>query len=92
MWRGITLASLSNSGNSPTSKQRLINFDNQKEKKSLKALIINTGIPFGPVDLLQFRRSMSLLISSGLVGERKKVEPSGLMTGFPFDLLLRYEL
>ena len=68
----MTLASLSNSGNSPTSKQRLINFDNQKEKKSLKALIINTGIPFGPVDFLGSSVSINLLISSGFVGDRKK--------------------
>ena len=93
LWRGITLASFSKSGNSPASKQRLIKFDNQKEKKALKALIMNTGIPFGPVDFLGSSLSINLLISSGLVGERKKVAPFGLISNLPFDdFLYRYEL
>ena len=66
----------------------LINFDSQKAKKSLKDLIMNTGIPFGPVDFLGSSLSINFLISSGFVGERKKVVPSGLIINFPFvDLL-----
>ena len=45
---------------------------------------MKTGIPFGPVDFLGSRRSIILLISSGFVGERKNVSPSGLMISFPF--------
>ena len=55
--------------------------------------MINTGIPFGPVDFLGSSVSINLLISSGFVGDRKKVLPSGFMTSLPFDdLLYRYVL
>ena len=90
LWSGITLANFNKSGNSPVSKHKLINFDSQREKNSLKAFRINTGIPFGPDDFLWSNPSIILLISSGLVGERKKVHPSGLITCLPFgDLLYR---
>ena len=54
---------------------------------------MKTGIPFGPVDFLGSSLSINLLISSGFVGDRKKVVPSGLITSLPFDdFLYRYEL
>ena len=81
--KGMTLANLSSSGNSPVSKHKLINLDNQNEKNNLKVFNITTGIPTGPVDFDGSSLSMILLISSGLVGDRKKVKPSGLIMGLP---------
>ena len=72
------------SGKSPVSKHRFTNFDNQIEKKSLKLFKRNTGIPFGPVDLVESNESIILPISPGTVGLRKKEFPSGLMNNFPF--------
>ena len=46
------------SGKTPVSKQRLTNFDNQVEKKSLKLFKRNTGIPLGPVDLNESNESI----------------------------------
>ena len=84
LWSGITFAIFSKSGNSPVSKHKLINLDSQKEKNSLKAFRINTGIPLGPEDFFWSNPSINLLTSSGIVGERKKVHPSGLITCLPF--------
>ena len=46
---------------------------------------MNTGIPLGPVDYLESNSSIILHISSGVTGERKNVQPSGLMSNLPFD-------
>ena len=72
------------SGNTPVSKHIFTNFDNQIEKKSLKLFKRNTGIPFGPVDFEESNESIIILISSGMVGPRKKEFPSGFMYNFPF--------
>ena len=65
------MASFRISGKTPVSKHRLINFDNQIEKNSLKDFNKNTGVPLGPVDLVGSRASISLIISPGTVGPRK---------------------
>ena len=68
----MTCAILRMSGNMPVSKHRLANFDNQKEKKTLKIFRIKTGMLHGPVDFFVSRASINFSTSAGTVGERKK--------------------
>ena len=70
------------SGKTPVSKHKFTKFDNQIEKKTLKLFSKNTGIPFGPVDLVESIESMILLISSGTVGPRKKEIPFQISDDF----------
>ena len=81
---GVTFANFRMSVKTPVSKHKFTNFDNQIEKKSLKLFKRKTGIPFGPVDFEESNESIILLISSGIVGPRKKESPSGLMNNLPF--------
>ena len=68
-------------------------FRQPMRKKALKDLRINTEMPLGPVDFLGSRPSIILIISSGLVGDRKKLYLSGLIINFPLDdFLYKYEL
>ena len=61
----------------------LTNLESQCEKKFLKVFNKNTGTPLGPDDLEMSSESIILVISSGIVGDKKNDEPSGLMKSFP---------
>ena len=81
------MAILMSDGNSPVSKQRFINSESQKEKNSLKVLSRNIGMPNGPEDLDESRRSITLAISSGPVAERKKEHMLGFISDMPLPVL-----
>ena len=66
----MTFASFSLSGNTPVSKQRFINFDNQFPKNSLNIFNKKTGMPLGPEDLFTSSALMISIISPGAVGDR----------------------
>ena len=74
----MTFAVFNREGNSPLTKQILTSVESQYEKKSLNVLSKNTGIPFGPLDFEISTASIIFAISSGIVGDRKKEEPSGV--------------
>ena len=65
-------------------RKLLTNLESQCEKKFLKVFFIkNTGTPLGPDDLEMSSVSITLVISLGIVGDRKNDEPSGLMKNLP---------
>jgi len=80
----VTFANFSLSGNTPVSKHRFTNLDNQFAKNSLNRFNKNTGIPLGPEDLLTASALMISIISPGAVGDKKKFTPSGFINNFPF--------
>ena len=71
------------SGNTPISKHRLTNLDNQNEKNGFKIFNINTGILLGPVDFFRSKASIIFSTSPGTVGARKK-ELAELIIKLPF--------
>ena len=66
------MAILSISGKTPTLKDRLINQDNQREKKGFNNFKIKTGMLLDPEDFLESKASIKFSISPGTEGIRKK--------------------
>ena len=70
---GSTLLILSLSGTMPVEKEILHILERGDAKRSIDALITLTLIPSTPSLLLLFREDTILIISSGVVGEAKKL-------------------
>ena len=80
---GVTFAIFISVGNSPVSKQRLINSESQIEKNSLNVFSSNIGMPKGPVDFDVSKCSIIFCISSGPVAVRYKEHPFGFINSLP---------
>ena len=78
-WTGITLAVFERVGKVPVVKEKLNKWASYSEISFSSIFKTLLGILYGPVDLLMSREERINLISSLLVGERKKG------SGFSFE-------
>ena len=69
---GITFAILQRFGNSLVVKERITKYDTGKDKTSAQFFSISVGKLLGLADLLLEKDLMILIISSGVVGWKKK--------------------
>ena len=82
---GTTFAILKTFGNMLLKNDLLISSDNGPDKVSLASLRIFVGMLLGPDDLLTCSSFIDLQISSGIVGEMKKVSVTGQKNVFSWE-------
>ena len=74
---GISLASLNRSGTMPVKNEAFKIICKGSDRARLRILRIETGILEGPTALQIFRFDISVSISSGVIGDKKKLSRGG---------------